>query len=208
MKSQQEAHPIALHFLKSTIYWNSSETTLPFYNEDAFEILRNITNWSSSDVIRQELLNYIETISHGTFDYLTTDANKIEEYNTDQNKVQYFSTYDEFMAFKEEMMEEFEFPDEQEALFDLEFGNGPADAASIQIDQTIIAVVFASFIKNGELSQELIQIGMAAIQRELLEISLLKFEEEVRKIRRGELMQLAKDLTAYKKNNSDQEARK
>ncbi len=208
MMDQQEAHPIALQILRSTIYWNSAEATLPFCNEDAFEILRNITNWSSNDVIRQELLNYIETIGHGTFDYLTTDANKIEEYNTDQNKVQYFSTYDEFMAFKEEMMEEFEFPDEQEALFDLEFGNGPADAASIQIDQTIISVVFASFIKNGELSQELIQIGMAAIQRELLEISLLKFQEEVRKIRRGELMQLAKDLTAYKKNNSDQEARK
>jgi uncharacterized protein YfeS len=194
MMAQQEAHPIALQILRSTIYWNTSEATLPFYNEDALEILRNITNWSSSDVIRQELLNYLKTIGHGDFDYFTIDAIEIDKYNAIQNKGPYFATFDEFMAYKEEMMEEFEFPDEQEALFDLEFGNGPSDAASIQIDQTIIAVVFASFVKNGELSKELIQMGMVAIQRELLEISLLKFEEEVRNIRISELKVLFHDL--------------
>jgi len=98
------------------------------------------------------------------------------------------------MAFKEEMYEEFEFPGEQEALFDIHFGVGSADAASIHIDQTIIAVVFASLIKNGELSQELFQLGKAAIERELLEVSLLKFDEDKRNIRISELKVITHDL--------------
>ncbi len=180
MMPQQEAHPNALTILKSDIYWNSCDATLPFGNEDAFEISRNITNWSSSDVIRQELLNYLKTIGHGEFDYFTVHAIEIEKYNAIQNEGPYFATFDEFIAFKEEMIEDFEFPDEQETLFDLEFEDESADAASIHIDQTVIAVVFASFIKNGELSQELYQLGKAAIERELLEVSLLKFKDEVK----------------------------
>ena len=203
MMSQQEAHPHALKFLKSEIYWNSSEATLPFYNDNALEVLGSISKWNTYDEIYLELLNYLETIGHGDFDYCTTDAIEIEKYNAIQNEGPYFATFDEFMAFKEEMIEEFEFPDEQEALFDLEFGNGTADAASIHIDQTIIAVVFASFIKNGELSQELYQLGKAAIERELLRASLMKFKEEMRNIRKCELMQLEQDLAAYKKNYAD-----
>jgi hypothetical protein len=98
------------------------------------------------------------------------------------------------MAFKDEMYEEFGFPVEQEALFDMEFERGAADAASIHIDQTIIAVVFASLIKNGELSQELFQLGKAAIERELMEFSLLKFSEEERLNRVKELKILSEDL--------------
>lgn len=194
MMDQQKAHPIALQIFRSTIYWNTSEATLPFYNEDAFEVLESISKWNTNDEIYLGLLNYLETMGHGDFDYTTTDAIEIEKYNAIQNKGQYFSTYDEFMAFKEEMMEEFEFPDEQEALFDLEFGNGPADAASIQIDQIIIAIVFASIIKKGELSQELFLLGKSAIERELLEVSLLKFDEKVRNHRKEVLLQLAHDL--------------
>ena len=199
--NQQEAHPIALQFLKSTISWNTSEATLPFYNEDAHAVLEGISKWSSNSDIYNELLSYLETMGHGDFDYSSTDAIEIEKYNAIQNKVQYFSTYDEFMAFKEEMMEEFEFPDVQEALFDLEFGNGPADAASIHIDQTIIAVVFASIIKKGELSQELFLLGKTAIERELLEVSLLKFDEKVRNHRKEVLLQLAHDLRDLVKKN-------
>lgn len=192
--NKKEAHPNALKLLKSDIYWNSSEATLPFYNEDAFDALESISEWSSNGAIYQGLLNYLETIGHGDFDYSTLDANEIEEYNSNQNEDEYFATDDEFIAFKEEMKEEFEFPDEQEVLFDMEFGKGSADAASIHIDQTIIAVVFASLIKNGELSQELFQLGKAAIERELLEVSLLKFDEDKRNIRISELKVITHDL--------------
>ena len=92
------------------------------------------------------------------------------------------------------MIEEFENSDEQEALFDMEFERGAADAASIQIDQTIIAVVFASLIKNGELSPELFQLGKAALDRELMEFSLLKFSDDEREERKEELSILLNDL--------------
>ena len=192
--NKKEVHPNALELLKSDIYWNSSEATLPFYNEDAFDALENISEWSSNGAIYQGLLNYLETIGHGDFDCSTIDAIEIEEYNANQNDDQYFATDDEFTAFKEELIEEFEFPDEQEALFDMEFGKGSADAASIHIDQTIIAVVFASFIKNGELSPELFQLGKAALDRELMEFSLLKFSDDEREERKEELSILLNDL--------------
>jgi hypothetical protein len=118
---------------------------LPFYNEDALGVLESISDWNSNDVIYQGLLNYLETIGHGDFDYSTLDAIEIEDYNANQNEDEYFATDEEFIALKEDLIEEFEYPDEQEALFDMEFGKGSADAASIHIDQTIIAFVFASF---------------------------------------------------------------
>ena len=192
--NKKEAHPNALKLLKSDIYWNSSEATLPFYNEDAFDALDGISEWNTNDEIYLGILNYLETKGHGDFDYLSLDKSQVEEYNYEQNDNHYFATFDEFMAFKEEMYEEFEFPGEQEALFDIHFGVGSADAASIHIDQTIIAVVFASFIKNGELSQELFQLGKAAIERELMEFSLLKFSEEEREERKEKLSKLLNDL--------------
>jgi uncharacterized protein YfeS len=192
--NKKEAHPNALDFLKSDIYWNSSDATLPFYNEDASEVLESISDLNSNDVIYQGVLNYLETIGHGDFDYSTLDAIEIEEYNANQNEDEYFATDDEFIAFKEGLVEEFEYPDEQEALFHIEFGKGSADAASIHIDQTIIAVVFGSFIKNGLLSQELFQLGKLAIERELMEFSLLKFDSDSRFIREVELKILLADL--------------
>jgi uncharacterized protein YfeS len=192
--NKKEAHPNAIKLLKSDIYWNSSDATLPFCNEDASEVLGSISDWNSNDVIYQGLLNYLESIGHGDFDYSTLYAIEIEEYNANQNEDEYFATDEEFITFKEDMKEEFEYPDEQEALFDIEFGNGSADAASIHIDQTIIAVVFASFIKNGELSKELFHLGKTAIERELLAVSLLKFDEKVRNQRKEVLLQLAHDL--------------
>lgn len=200
---KKEAHPNALKHLKSNIYWNSSEATLPFYNEDAFDALEVISEWKTNDEIYLGILNYLEKKGYRDFDYLTLDKGQVEDYNYEHNDNHYFATFDNFMAYKEEKYEEFEFPDEQEALFDIHFGVGSADAASIHIDQTIIAVVFASFIKNGELSRELFELGKAAIDRELLEVSLLKFNDEVRKIRKYELMQLAQDLTSWNKNYSD-----
>ena len=192
--NKKEAHPMAIELLKSDIYWNSSEAILPFNNEDAIEVLESISKWNTNGEIYVELLKHLESMGHGDFDYVTLDANEIEEYNANQNDDQYFATDDEFKAFKEEMKEEFEFPDEQEALFDTEFERGAADAASIHIDQTIIAVVFASFIKNGELSPELCQLGKTAIERELMEFSLLKFSEEERINRVKELKILSEDL--------------
>jgi hypothetical protein len=167
---------------------------LPFYTEDALEVLESISDWNSNDVIYQGLLNYLESIGHGDFDYSTLDAIEIEEYNANQNVDEYFATDEEFIAFKKDMIEEFEYLDEQEALFDIEFGKGSADAASIHIDQTIIAVVFGSFIKNGLLSQELFQLGKLAIERELMEFSLLKFSGEGRVIRKEELILLITDI--------------
>jgi uncharacterized protein YfeS len=192
--NKKVAHPNAIKLLKSDIYWNSSDATLPFYNEDALEVLESISDWNSNDVIYQGLLNYLESIGHGDFDYSTLDAIEIEEYNANQNEDEYFATDEEFVAFKEDMKEEFEYPDEQEALFDMEFGKGSADAASIHIDQTIIAVVFGSFIKNGLLSQELFQLGKLAFERELMEFSLLKFSGEGRIIRKEELILLITDI--------------
>lgn len=192
--NKKEAHPNALKLLKSDIYWNSSDWALPFYNEVAFDALESISEWSSNGAIYQGLLNYLETIGHGDFDYSTIDAIEIEEYNTNQNDDQYFATDDEFIAFKAELSEESEFSDDQEALFDMEFGKGSADAAAIHIDQTIIAIVFASFIKNGELSQELFQLGKTAIERELMEFSLLKFSDDEREERKEELSMLLNDL--------------
>jgi hypothetical protein len=191
--NKKEAHPNARRLLKSGIYWNSSDA-LPFYSEDALEVLESISSWNSNDSIYQGLLNYLESIGHGDFDYSTLDAIEIEEYNANQNEDEYFATDEEFIAFKEDMKEEFEYPDEQEALFDIEFGKGSADAASIHIDQTIIAVVFASFVKNGSLSQELFQLAKMAIERELMEFSLLKFDSDSRFIREVELKILLADL--------------
>jgi uncharacterized protein YfeS len=195
--NKKEAHPNAIKLLKSDIYWNSSDATLPFYNEDASEVLESISDWNSNDVIYQGLLNYLESIGLGDFDYSTLDAIEIEEYNSNQNEDEYFATDEEFIAFKEDMKEEFEYPDEQEALFDMEFGKGSADAASIHIDQTIIAVVFASFIKNGELSKELFHLGKKAIQRELLAVSLLKFDGIESGIRKNELLIISTDLRDF-----------
>jgi uncharacterized protein YfeS len=192
--NKKEAHPNALKLLKSNVYWNSSEATLPFYNEDAFDALESISEWNTKDEIYLGILNYLETKGHGDFDYLTLDKSQVEEYNYEQNDNHYFATFDKFMAFKEEMYEEFEFPGEQEALFDMEFERGAADAASIHIDQTIIAVVFASFIKKGELTTKLFQLGKAALERELMEFSLLKFSEDEREERKEELSILLNDL--------------
>lgn len=192
--NKKEAHPNAIKLLKSDIYWNSSDATLPFYNEDASEVLESISDWNSNDVIYQGLLNYLESIGHGDFDYSTLDAIEIEEYNANQNEDEYFATDEEFMAFKEDLLEDYDCPDEQEALFDIEFGKGSADAASIHIDQTIIAVVFASLIKYGELSKVLFQLCKAALDRELMEFSLLKFSEEEREERKEELSILLNDL--------------
>jgi hypothetical protein len=58
--NKKEAHPEALELLKSDIYWNSSEATLPFFNEDAFEVLESISKWNTNDEIYLELLNYLE----------------------------------------------------------------------------------------------------------------------------------------------------
>jgi uncharacterized protein YfeS len=195
--NKKEAHPNAVKLLNSDIYWNSSDATLPFYNEDASEVLDSISDWNSNDPIYEGLLNYLETIGHGDFVYSTIDAIEIEEYNANQKEYQYFATEDEFISFKEEMKEEFEFPDEQEALFVMEFGKGSTDAASIHIDQTIIAIVFASFIKNGEVSQELFQMCKLSIERELMEFSLLKFSEEERLNRVKELKILFEDLQFF-----------
>jgi hypothetical protein len=171
---------------------------LPFYNEDALEVLESISDWNSNDVIYQGLLNYLESIGHGDFDYSTLDAIEIEEYNANQNEDEYFATDEEFIAFKEDLLEDYDCPDEQEALFDIEFGKGSADAASIHIDQTIIAVVFASFIKNGELSKELFQLCKAALDRELMEFSLLKFSKEDREARKEVLINLKSDIEKMK----------
>jgi hypothetical protein len=195
--NKKEAHPNAIKLLKSDIYWNSSDATLPFYNEDASEVLESISDWNSNDVIYQGLLNYLESIGHGDFDYSTLDAIEIEEYNANQNEDEYFATDEEFIAFKEDLLEDYDCPDEQEALYDIEFGKGSADAASIHIDQTIIAVVFVSFIKYGELSQELFKLVKLAIERELMEFSLLKFSEEDRFSRLEELKILFKDLQSF-----------
>jgi hypothetical protein len=196
--NKKEAHPNAIELLKSEIYWNSSVATLPFYNEDALEVLESISDWNSNDVIYQGLLNYLESIGHGDFDYSTIDATEIEEYNANHNEDEYFATDGEFIAYKEDIKEEFEYPDEQEALFDIEFGKGAADAASIHIDQTIVAVVFASFIKNGEVSQELFQMCKLSIERELMEFSLLKFSKEDRETRKEVLINLKSDIEKVK----------
>jgi hypothetical protein len=98
------------------------------------------------------------------------------------------------MQFEEEMKADFEFADEQEALFDIEFSGGASQASSIIVDEIIIGIVFMSFIKFGKLTHELIHIAKRAVDREMLEQSFLKFPEEVRFQREKELQILLDDL--------------
>jgi uncharacterized protein YfeS len=185
--SKEISKPQARILLTSGIYWEKSEASLPFNNDKALDILDKISNSSSLPDLNDKLLVYLNDLFPATFDLLSKDTNSIENLNKeDFSGPRYFKTYQDWVEFKEEMEEDFEFPSEQEALFAIEHKEPHLTALSVQIDHTIIATVFYAFIKFGKITPTLIQLGKAAIQRELLDVSLMKFPEYERTIRKHE----------------------
>jgi hypothetical protein len=181
--------------LKSDIYWSSSGSSLPFYNDPALDAIDVISNSISLSDLNDKLLERLYNLLPSTFDLLSKDWNSIETLNKeDFSGPRYFSTYLDWFAFKEEMEEVFEFPSEQEALFAIEHKEPHLTALSVQLDQIIIAAVFYAFIKFGKITPMLIKLGKAAVQRELLDVSLMKFPEYERTIRKHELAMLSADL--------------
>ncbi len=188
------AHSTAKDILKSGIYWDSSEALLPFYSENALSAIECISDLTSLEFIYSGLVDLLQDYGYEDFDHNCLDAASIEHYNRNHTAGQYFATHHEFMEFEEEMKAEFEYADEQEALFDIEFSLGASHASSIIADEIIIGIVFMSFIKFGKLTHELIHVAKRAVEREMLEQSLLKFPEDVRFQRRKELQILLDDL--------------
>jgi hypothetical protein len=181
--------------LKSDIYWSSSGSSLPFYNDPALDVIDVISNSISLSDLNDKLLERLSNLLPSTFDLLSKDSNSIENLNEeDFSGPRYFNTYQDWVEFKEEMEEDFEFPSEQEALFAIEHKEPHLTALSVQLDQIIIAALFYAFIKFGKITPTLIQLGKASIERELLDVSLMKFPEYDRRIRKHELAVLSADL--------------
>lgn len=201
--SKEISNPQARILLTSDIYWEKSEESLPFNNDNALDILDKISNSSSLPDLNDKLLVYLNDLFPSTFDLLSKDSNSIENLNKeDFSGPRYFKTYQDWVEFKEEMEEDFEFPSEQEALFAIEHKEPHLTALSVQLDQIIIATVFYAFIKFGKITPTLIQLGKAAVQRELLDVSLMKFPEYERTIRKHELAVLSADLIKIEKVES------
>ena len=201
--SKEISNPQARILLTSDIYWEKSEESLPFNNDNALDILDKISNSSSLPDLNDKLLVYLNDLFPSTFDLLSKDSNSIENLNKeDFSGPRYFKTYQDWVEFKEEMEEDFEFPGEQEALFAIEHKEPHLTALSVQLDQIIIATVFYAFIKFGKITPTLIQLGKAAVQRELLDVSLMKFPEYERTIRKHELAVLSADLIKIEKVES------
>jgi hypothetical protein len=192
--NKKEAHPNAIKLLKSHIYWNSSDTTLPFYSERPIGLMHEISNWDSIEGLYDELMNCLSKYEFHDFNFKSLDESELEEYNRSKCEDKYFGTHEDFLDFKEDMESDFEFPVEQEALFSILYSGEATGASSICIDEFIIEVVFTALMKKGELSQELFELGKLAIERELIEFSLLKFSEEEREERKEELSILLNDL--------------
>jgi hypothetical protein len=189
--------------LKSDIYWSSSGSSLPIYNDPALDVIDVISNSISLPDLNDKLLVYLNDLFPSTFDLLSKDSNSIENLNNeDFSGPRYFNTYQDWVEFKEEMEEDFEFPSEQKALFAIEHKEPHLTAFSVQLDQIIIATVFYAFIKFRKITPTLIQLGKAAVQRELLDVSLMKFPEYDRRIRQHELAVLSADLIKIEKVES------
>jgi hypothetical protein len=190
--------------LKSDIYWSSSGSTLPFYNDPALDVIDVISNSISLSDLNDKLLERLYNILPSTFDLLSKDWNSIETLNKeDFSGTRYFSTYLDWLAFKEEMEEDFEFRSEQEALFSIEHKEPHLTALSVHLDHIIIAAVFYAFIKFGKITPSLIKLAEAAVHRELLDVSLMKFPEYERTIRKNELAVLSADLITNERTIRD-----
>jgi uncharacterized protein YfeS len=201
--SKEISNPQARIILTSDIYWEPSNTKLPFNSDSALDTLAIISNSVSLSDLNDKLLDRLYNLLPSTFDLLSKDWNSIETLNKeDFSGPRYFSTYPDWLAFKEEMEEDFEFPSEQEALFAIEHKEPHLSALSVQLDQIIIAAVFYAFIKFGKITPTIIELGKAAVQRELLDVSLMKFPEYERTIRKNELAVLFVDLIKIEKVES------
>lgn len=190
----KNAHANAKKILNSEFHWNNTNEAW-----DAKEIFKEEKKIDKTDFPIILITEYFEKCQWDDFNLYETDFSVIERFNEQKSgSDEYWASYESYEETKDEMRGYAEINEhdisEWESLFDANFEGYSQCAASIQIDNFIIAVCFLYFYLNGFISKELWEITKVALEREIDFNSICKFPYNERDGRLEDLKVLKGDL--------------
>lgn len=200
----KSAHPKAQAVMTDEFYFSPIEETAPFGNDDGWDAAYGFKEWrltnkSQSPVVY--LKDLIERWQYPFFDYNEMDTTKIKAYINQKNELSEADIQQQINAIKEigrslSDTSGMNLEDSQWRDMILSSARGMNDVYLLGQDNAIIGIGFAQFVLEGHIDNDIKDLAITAIKRQLLPLLINRYDKMYRDKRKK---QLTKMLEVVKK---------
>jgi len=198
--SLESAHPNAKVLMTDDFFWSPIEEAGPFGSDDGWEAAQGFKRWRSENKSENPVTYLIELIEYWgypKFDWNEMDSAKIMEYvNTDTNPDLDEETIRQKVQQLKQAMSNSEGlkgskPDDRK-LREIVIRNSKTMGGRNLLgqDNAIIGTGFAQFALEGFVDEDLKQLTITAIKRQLLPILINRYHPEHQPKRKQQLMKM------------------
>lgn len=194
----ESAHPKAQALMTDKFFWSSIEETAPFGSDDGFDAAYGFREWrllnkTASPV--NYLKDLIERWHYPYFDYNEMDTTKIKEYITRKGNLDETAIQQQIQTLKDinkntgdtsSMM----IDDNQLREAIISSSNRIGGSFLLGQDNAIIGIGFAQFVLEGRIDQDIKNLTITAINRQLLPVLINRYDDNYRDKRKQQLTKM------------------
>jgi uncharacterized protein YfeS len=202
----KSAHPKAQALMTEEFYWSPIEETAPFGSDDGSDAAYGFRQWRLTNKTASPVSYLKETIErwqYPFFDYNEMDTTKINEYINKKANLDEATIQQQIQTLKEINKNS---PDTSMKLDDAQLreviissSNSMGGMYLLGQDNAIIGTGFAQFVLEGRIDNDIKDLTITALKRQLLPLLINRYDESYRDKRK---QQLAKMLEVIKKATS------
>ena len=193
--SFKSAHPKAQALMKDEFYWSPIEETAPFGSDDGsdaaygFRQWRHLNKTSSPSIYLKEL---VEGWHYPLFDYNELDTEKIKEYITSKSTLDESTIQKQMQMLKDALKNSADTSmnnTEDKHLRESVIASPTKMGGSYLLgqDNAIIGICFAQFVLEGQIENDIKNLTIIAIKRQLLPLLIDRYDSKYRDIRKQQL---------------------
>ena len=181
--SFKNAHPKAQALMKDEFYWSPIEETAPFGSDDGWDAAYGFREWrflNKTTTPVTYLKDLIVSWQYPFFDYKETDTTKINEYLNQKKELSEADLLQQISTLKEINKNS---PDTSNMKLDdnqlreviISSSKGMNGIYLLGQDNAIIGIGFAQFVLEGRIDNDIKDVTITAIKRQLLPLFINRY---------------------------------
>jgi uncharacterized protein YfeS len=195
--SFKSAHPKAQALMTEEFYWSPGEETAPFGSDDGWDAAYGFRQWRLTNKTTSPVSYLKETIErwqYPFFDYNEMDTTKINEYINRKANLDEVAIQQQIQTLKEINKNS---PDTSMKLDDAQLreviissSNSMGGMYLLGQDNAIIGTGFAQFVLEGRIDNDIKNLTITALKRQLLPLLINRYDENYRDKRKQQLTKM------------------
>ena len=194
----KNAHPKAQALMKDEFYWSPIEETAPFGSDDGWEAAYGFKEWRLLNK-KTSPLTYLKDLivrwQYPFFDYNEMDTTKIKEYLNQKKELSETDIQQQINTLKEISKNSpgtsnMKLDDIQLREVIISSSKGMNGVFLLGQDNAIIGIGFAQFVLEGRIDNDIKDVTITAIKRQLLTLFINRYDENYRDKRKHQLTKM------------------